>query len=225
MALSDLLGRLAAGLNGARMLADALGIKAEHVAPIAGAGRVAPAKQIQGAKLSNHMVNNIDERVALIVGLVQRGATDMDVIAKAREIVSQRCGDQWCTRPRDWKAEITAIHNAVRDKLMRYVRDPDGVDLFAHPKHSLKMKAGDCDEQCSLEGALLRAIGYPVELVVVETVNAPVKGEMEHIFLVTAYEDSAGKQHAIWLDPTVDKPAGWRVPEGLVVNERSFSVP
>lgn len=227
MALGEFLARITAGLTGAKMLADALGFRAESPAATVGggSGRLAPAKQIASAKIVNHDVRNIEERVALVVGLVQRGATDKDIIAKAREIVSKRCGARWCVAPRDWKGEITAVHNAVRDKLVRYTRDPDGVDLFAHPKHSLKMGAGDCDEMIALEGALLRAIGFPFELVVVETVNAPIKGEFEHIFGVTAYEDARGKPIGVWLDPTVDKPVGWRVPESMVVREQAFPVP
>ena len=109
---------------------------------------------------------------------------------------------------------------------MRYTRDPDGVDLFAGAGRVLKMGAGDCDEMIALELALLRAIGYPVELVVVETVNAPIKGEFEHIFGVTAYEDNNGTQVGVWLDPTVkEKPAGWRVPESMTVREKSYAVP
>lgn len=211
------------------MLADALGLKSEAEAPrpIAGStGRLPPAKAIVGAKMTNHDVRNIDQRVALIVGLVQRGASDPDIIAKAREIVSQKCGKDWCIKARDWRGEIVAVHNAVKDKLVRYTRDPDGVDFFAHPKRSLAMGAGDCDEMIALELALLRAIGFPVELVVVETTNAPIKGEFEHIFGVTAYEDDGGQQVGVWLDPTVkEKPAGWRVPESVCVREKSYAVP
>lgn len=228
MGLGEMLTRITAGLTGARMLADALGLRAstDDARPISGStGRVAQAKQIASAKIVNHDVRNIEERVALIVGLVQRGTTDKDIIAKAREIVSKRCGDKWCVAPRDWKGEITAVHNAVRDKLVRYVRDPDGVDLFAHPKHVLKMGGADCDEMIALEGALLRAIGFPFELVVVETVNAPIKGEFEHIFGCTAYEDARGNAIGVWLDPTVPNPVGWRVPESQVVREQAFPVP
>lgn len=235
MGLGEFLGRVTAALTGAKMLADALGLKAEQEAPrpIAGStGRLAPVVAIKGAKLTNHDVRNIDQRVALIVGLVQRGASDPDIIAKAREIVSRKCKqgrngkEDWCIPARDWRAEIVAVHNEVKDRLVRYTRDPDGVDFFAGAKRVMAMGGADCDEMVSLEGALLRAIGFPVELVVVETVNAPIKGEYEHVFLVSAYEDADGKQHGVWLDPTVrEKPAGWRVPESMCVREKSYAVP
>jgi hypothetical protein len=153
-------------------------------------------------------------------------------IAKAREIVSRKCKagrngkEDWCIQARDWRAEIVAVHNEVKDKLVRYTRDPDGVDFFAGAKRVMAMGGADCDEMIALELALLRAIGYPVELVVVETTNAPIKGEYEHIFGVAAYEDADGSPRAIWLDPTVrEKPAGWRVPESMCVREKSYAVP
>lgn len=135
------------------MLADALGLKAEQEAPrpIAGStGRLAPVVAIKGAKLTNHDVRNIDQRVALIVGLVQRGASDPDIIAKAREIVSRKCKqgrngkEDWCIQARDWRAEIVAVHNEVKDKLVRYTRDPDGVDFFAGAKRVMAMGGADC---------------------------------------------------------------------------------
>lgn len=235
MGLGEFLGRITAGLTGAKMLADALGLKAEQEAPraIAGStGRLAPVVAIKGAKLTNHDVRNIDQRVALIVGLVQRGASDPDIIAKAKEIVSRKCKagrngkEDWCIQARDWKGEIVAVHNEVKDKLVRYTRDPDGVDLFLSAKMTMRTGAEDCDSMIGLELALLRAIGFPVELVVVETTNAPVKGEYEHIFGCAGYEDADGSPRAIWLDPTVrEKPAGWRVPESMCVREKSYAVP
>ena len=104
MSLGAFLARITAGLTGARMLADALGLKAEaeSPAPIAGStGRIKPPLALVGAKLTSHDVRNIDQRVALIVGLVQRGASDPDIIAKARELVSQKCGKDWCIKARD----------------------------------------------------------------------------------------------------------------------------
>lgn len=220
MALGKLLEWVQAGISGAKLLSTALGMTetVRESAPPAG------TPNLRGAKLSAHNVYTIDQRVALIVKLVQQGATDPEIIAGARGIVSKKCGKEWCLKERDWRGEVVALFDQTR-RDVRWVRDPDGVDFFSSAKNTLKMRGGDCDEFSSLLGARLRAIGYPVELVVVETHSAPVKGEYEHVYLCTGWQKDDGEWEAMFLDPSVDKPAGWHVPESQVVRLRSFAVP
>ena len=68
--------------------------------------------------------------------------------------------------PKHIKCEITRLHAFVANKI-RYVRDVQGVETVQAPDVTLRDKAGDCDDQAVLIGALLGSIGHPVRFIAV----------------------------------------------------------
>jgi transglutaminase-like putative cysteine protease len=61
---------------------------------------------------------------------------------------------------RDWKSEVSALHEFVRDYI-RYTQDPDGIELIQTPVKTLELQQGDCDDKSTLLAALLKAGGHP----------------------------------------------------------------
>src|ERR1700734_2463733 len=60
---------------------------------------------------------------------------------------------------KDYVGEMVAIHNYVRDTI-RYTRDVAGQETLYPPEEvAFNSQAGDCDDKCMLEAALLGAIG------------------------------------------------------------------
>jgi len=76
---------------------------------------------------------------------------------------------QWC-EPTDARCRLLRIAAFLRRRL-RFVPDPVGVEAIGAPSfHLLKIReegvsAGDCDDAATLAGALARAVGAPVRLV------------------------------------------------------------
>lgn len=68
--------------------------------------------------------------------------------------------------PRKWLLEIRALHKFMRDSI-RYVKDPEGVELVQTPEKTLELRAGDCDDKSTLLAALLKSIGHPARFVAV----------------------------------------------------------
>lgn len=64
------------------------------------------------------------------------------------------------------KCEVASIHRYISNKI-RYVRDVQGVETVQAPDVTLRDKAGDCDDQAVLVGALLCSVGHPVRFVAV----------------------------------------------------------
>lgn len=66
--------------------------------------------------------------------------------------------------PRQWFAEIRALHEFVRDDI-RYLRDPVNMERVATPEMTLEIGQGDCDDKATLLAALLDSIGHPARFV------------------------------------------------------------
>src|SRR5207253_1734586 len=94
--------------------------------------------------------------------------------------VSQRCGEDWCIQPRDERTMIELIHVAARDLLVRWVKDPVGLDWYANPVYTIEDMAGDCDEKIAVEGAMLGSVGIPCNLVAGQEHGAP---DYNHVWL------------------------------------------
>lgn len=104
----------------------------------------------RGYKSRMYDVSTLDDRVAHIIGLIQRGRTDPKVVMLTRQVVSKRCGNDWCIPERDYSGEVRAIFAEVR-KRVRYVRDAWGVDQFTSARRSLyQAHGGDCFPQGTL---------------------------------------------------------------------------
>jgi len=167
-------------------------------------------------------VGSIDDRCRYIVDMIRKGRHDPKVHAFVRPIVSERCGDDWCIKEKDYWGECVAVYEAVKRRV-RYTGDTYGTDLFQHPKNTLRLGAGDCDCYSSLIGACLQAIGYPVKLRVIQ-----LKGDKDwgHIYLLVGLPP---QRPSTWraLDGGVvpKKPAGWEVPRSMVKRAKDIPVP
>lgn len=126
------------------------------------AATVEPGSQ---PKVTIRNVENLEERVEYIAGMIHKGKLDPKVRKVATAILTKKCKDErgeetWCVPEKDWVAEIEAVFNAVRQKV-RYTMDVYGVDTYQHPKWALMWKAGDCFPKGTL---LLTRDGFvPVE--------------------------------------------------------------
>lgn len=166
-------------------------------------------------KFRAYRVRTIQDRVALVHKQMVDGTKDPKVYQLAREVVTRRAGDDWAVAEKDHKGEATAIFNEVR-KRVRYTWDPTDYDAFQTAVRTLELHAGDCDDMTSLTGALLRSIGHQVRTRIVQTKGSST---WNHIYLTV----KVGNE---WmpLDPSVAKPAGWEVPDAVVIRKQDFDV-
>lgn len=188
--------------------------------PLFGTGKLDYAKTASSGgrvplKFQEKRVRSIQERVALVHQQMLHGTRDPKVYALAREVLTRRCGDDWCVPEKDHKKEAEALFEEVR-KRVRYTWDPTDYDAFQTPAKTLALQAGDCDDAVALLGALLRSVGHKVRTRIVQT-----KGQdtWNHIYLLVHINGQ-------WmpLDPTVKQPPGWEVPASMVVRKQDFDV-
>lgn len=62
----------------------------------------------------------------------------------------------------DYASELLAIYYWVTQHI-RYMRDPDGVELLKSPAQLLRTRSGDCDDIATLLAAMFMAAGNPVQ--------------------------------------------------------------
>lgn len=176
-------------------------------------------------KVTTHTVYTIDQRVALIRRLVEKGARDNDVRDIALGVVTRKCGEEWCVPPKDAKAEAAALYRAITDPkspyAVRYTKEHEKVDVFQSARQTLRLKGGDCDDQVALLGSLLKSVGHDPRLVVMQATGAK---DWSHILLADVLP-SGGAGDGVFvaraskwyfLDPTMPQHGpGWS-PPGLV---------
>lgn len=170
-------------------------------------------------RMSLYPVRSLDDRIDRIRERVAKGMVDPQVYGFARRVVNKKCGDEWCIPEKDNLKEMQAIFGAVR-KNVRYTSDIHGIDTYQHPKHTLGLNGGDCDDYSSLLCALLLSLGIPCRLKVIRTRDA---GEWNHIYAQGGLPRAAPTR---WfsLDASVPKPFGWEAPSSMVAESRIFSV-
>lgn len=120
--------------------------------------------------------------------------------------------------------EVKDVFRWVKDHF-HYVHDPHGLEYVKSPEVSDQEIAqhgffmGDCDDAAAYLAALLKAIGYPVRLIVVSPTSSPFD-DYQHIFVrvyiprKSQIFGSDGSTNDPWvsLDPTAKgKPFGWAV--------------
>lgn len=202
--------RLSKGLKGAN------GVRVEK-----DTGRRLP-KQVAkvrkgGMTLDLREVRPLEDRITAVRTQIKKGRTDPTVIAWARKQVNKKCGNQWCIPEKDKEKEADAIFRGVRNDA-RYVSDPIGIDLYAHPRRTLELKGEDCDGLTSLGVAATMSIGIPCRLKTVETVNST--GGQDHIFYQAQVRPGYWKSY----DPSVNVNPGWEAPRSLIRSHRLFEV-
>jgi len=163
-------------------------------------------------------VRTIAERVAYVHEQMVLGTRDPAVYALAREVVTRKCGDTWCIPEKDHKGEMVALFNEARSRC-RYTLDPTDYDAFQTPGRTLELASGDCDDEVSLLGAMLRTIGIPVRSRIYQLQGADTWG---HINLM-AQDPGTGEWISLDL-AAINKPAGYEVPKSFIVKQRDFDV-
>lgn len=181
------------------------------------AGRAATSPNQTPLNFEERRVKTIEQRVAFVHEQAVKGTRDPVVYSLAREVLSRKgANGEWAVKEKDNWGEVQALFWEVRRRV-RYTWDPTDYDAFQTPRKTLALKAGDCDDQVALLGAMLRSVGYKVRSRIVQT-----KGEASwnHIYLAV---EVPGKG---WtpLDPTVDKPPGWEVPKEFVIQKQDFAM-
>ena len=175
--------------------------------------------------LKLHSAPSIQERIAYIRKMGNKGKIDPEVYEFTRKALTKKCGvggdgrTNWCTEEKDYDAEVTAIFNAVRDEV-RYTHDIRGIDTYQHPKRTLQFHGGDCDDSSSLLAAMLMSAGYEVRGRIIRTNDAE---DWNHIFVIVKVP--TGNDSSKWcaLDASVRKPAGWYPPDSMVAQKADFA--
>ena len=136
----------------------------------------------------------------LIAKLIRSGAKDFYVRQKAIEIFRRSQ-----VRAKDRFGEVRALFNWVR-RNVRYTRDIFRVETLHSARRMLELRAGDCDDMTILLGAMLRATGHPVRLVLVG-----FRPQKPHAYTHIYPEVNL---HGKWIpiDATVQRPMGWAPP-------------
>lgn len=166
-----------------------------------------------------HRVKNISQRVHYVEQQIIKGRRDPRIRGLAVQIVSKKCNGSWCIPERDFLGELRAIFTYTRQNV-RYVRDPIDRDTFQHPVRTLQWGGEDCDGATIVLGSLAGAIGYPVKMRVIQTVNS---NDYDHIYLIAGVPPHA-PTHWLPLDASVNKPAFWEAPTNLVRRKRDYAV-
>ncbi|MFA5208134.1 MAG: transglutaminase-like domain-containing protein [Candidatus Paceibacterota bacterium] len=165
-------------------------------------------------------VETIRDRAKYICEMILKYGNNIYIREAATKILTQRCGKEFCTTEKAWILEIITIFNYVR-KNVRYTRDLSRRDSYFSPARVLlQYKAGDCDDYTMLLGALLYSIGYDNQVVrIVQTGN---NTNYNHVYLLV--EVPPGSNKWMSLDGSQNKPAGWEVPESMVVKSKDYYI-
>lgn len=209
-------------------------------------------KPLGKPKMKQYDIEDIDDRVALIGGLIRKGSLSADLRERTVEILAQKCdvlgrvdnkaGARWCVPEKDCLAEVKALFEAVRNPkskyAVRYTRDALLADVFTAPERTLlKSHGGDCDDYVITLGSMLMAVGHQVKLRVIATRRNGVDDRIapwSHIYLITP-TDFDNPRKWISVDASMDKPLGWEAPgaaqvaatgkpAGIVARVRDYDV-
>ena len=173
-------------------------------------------------RVTTHSVRSLDDRIAAIAAKANEGKLDPKIIAWARRELSRKCrsgwnGEQWCVPEKDTEAEIAAIFKALRRDI-RYTSDVVGVDTYAHPKRTLEMRGGDCDEYSATACAALMAVGIPCRFKVIRTKDSP---SWNHIY-VQGGVPKENPRKWVSIDASVPVKPGWEAPPSMVAEARIY---
>jgi len=160
----------------------------------------------------------IYQTVSQLRGLILQALTDPSaaIRLRAEDILGP-------VTERDEHGEVTAIFEYVQNAL-HYVDDPTDIELLKSPlliDQTISQNGsfmGDCDDASGYLAALLKSVGYSVQLVIVTPEAAPGY-DYRHIF-VRVWMPKAGQW--VNLDATAKSyPMGWQVPNK---KEKAYTV-
>jgi len=192
-----------------------------HGLDLVGTGSTQSALVTERQVLAKHMrtaqVTTLEQRVRHIQGRILKGETDPQIYTLARQIVSRRCGDDWCIKEKDNVGEAKAVFDFMR-KNVRYTSDSLNIDTFQNPILTVKLGTGDCDDHAATTCALLLSIGIPCRLKVVQTTDS---NQPNHIYAQAGFPRS-NPQKWLTLDSSVKVPFGWEVPGSSIAKHWEF---
>lgn len=180
--------------------------------------------------LDIHEIKTLDQRVGWIRKGILEDSVSPEAVSAARWIISQKCVGEgretkWCVDPKNAQSEANALYWAIKDPAspyaIRYTNDHTEVDMFGSVGSLQRVPAGDCDDMARALGAYSRVIGFPVRLVVVQTVNGDGP---EHIWAEVDLEKGMDRPRWYPLDPTEDHGPGWKVPARAIRKTWVFKV-
>lgn len=212
------LARVGYGLVGYDLLRSGLAGQGDQFFGPTGAQRTNLAQANTKLNFEERRVKTIAERVAYVHEQMVKGTRDPQVYALARAVLTKKCGDDWCVKEKDYPGEMTALFNEARSRC-RYTMDPVDYDAFQTPRKTLELAAGDCDDENSLLGAMLRSVGIQVRSRIVQTTGNTT---WNHIYLM-AQNPENGSWTSLDL-AAIGKPAGWEVPKQHIIRQRDFDV-
>lgn len=111
---------------------------------------------------------------------------------------------------KDYRAEISALHAFVRDRI-RYTRDIRNVETLHTAEQVLLQGQGDCDDKSILLASMLESIGHPTRFIAV----AFKPGRFSHV-LTEVRPGNSGPWIA--LETTEPVGVGWRPPVGKITD-------
>lgn len=139
------------------------------------------------------------ETLKLMRDLVRAGKIDPTLREYASNIV-RHCP------PKDDTCEVESLWRWVLTNI-RYLKDIAGVETVHPPWKVLEQRYGDCDDSCTLLATFLETIGYKTRFVAL----GYEFGQFVHVIIEVRWSASPTGWKA--LDPTEDRPFGWRPPD------------
>lgn len=83
--------------------------------------------------------------------------------------------------PKNYYCYVQAAHNFCRDQI-RYVFDPNGVELIENPARILESKVADCDSIVILMASLCESMGFACRFVTIKA-DKQRPSDFSHVFL------------------------------------------
>ena len=145
---------------------------------------------------------SIEESINIIAATIYRESLSPLVGTVARKI-TESCGE-------NWMCKISKIHDWLKKRFV-YREDPKEVDTFKSATYSLHeiinqgYFTGDCDDATILSGALLKASGFVVRLMVMSRRREP-DAPLEHIAVLVELPN----MKKMYVDLTVNEPIDFR---------------
>ncbi len=144
-----------------------------------------------------------------MASMARAGSQAPELHRLARRITTEGFGTGVGLAQKDFEGEVRRLYAFVRDRI-RYVRDPQGVELLADPLTTLSDGSGDCDDKSILLAALLLAVGHRCRFISI----ALIPRQFSHVWVQAQV---SGR----WIDLETTEPLqfGQRVPAAGVVAE------
>jgi hypothetical protein len=137
----------------------------------------------------------IARTLEIMAGVVGEYRVDVSLRELATDVVRDCPG-------KDESCEVEAVQAYVRNTV-RYQKDVNDVETIQTPDYTLKLGAGDCDDQSILVAALLECLGYPCGFEAI----GPEAGDFRHVYAIVQLD---GRWQSV--ETTEDWPVGYVPP-------------